>query len=76
VAGAEGQRRGGSRGSPRARPARERGRAWTPALRSDDARHRPPDRLRRRGGAQPSGRLLVEPGLRRLASGFGRGTGG
>ena len=69
--GAEGQRRGGSRRGSRARSARERGRAWTPALRSDDARHRPTDRLRSRRRAQPARGLLVEPGLRRLASGFG-----
>ena len=58
-AGARGQRRGASRGRPRARSPRERGRVPAPALCGDDARRRPAGRVRRGRRAWPAGRLLV-----------------
>ena len=69
--GTEGQRRGGGHSGPRTRPARKRRRTWTPALRGDDARHRPLGGLRSRRRARTAGGLLVEPGFGRFASGFG-----
>ncbi len=64
----EGDRYRGGERSPAARPLRGRGRVPPAAVCRHDARHQPARCLRCRRRAQAPGRLLVGPGVRRVAA--------